>query len=164
MFDDPDDLPPDAPDDYEVGYRKPPMVRRFKNSGNPSGRPTGARGRETIIRQIAEEMLTVTEDDQQTSRSTLELVLIRLRNMALEGKNPAAMAEMIKLIEKHEPRKLHPNAGALVVPATQSPEEYFAEAQRHIALMDKHGVRNPVTAEELERQQRKKEQSKKPVS
>jgi len=37
------------PEDYEVGYRKPPAEFRFKKgvSGNPKGRPPGRRSPET---------------------------------------------------------------------------------------------------------------------
>jgi len=35
--------------DYEIGYRKPPAHTRFKagQSGNPAGRPRGARKQQT---------------------------------------------------------------------------------------------------------------------
>ena len=103
MSRDPDDLPQGGRHDDQVGYGKPPLKRRFKTSGNPSGRPKGAKNRETIVRQVAQEMHTVIENGQRNRRSTLDLVLIRLRNMAMTGEKPQATSEMFRLLEKHEP-------------------------------------------------------------
>ena len=60
-----------------VGYRKPPMRRRFKVSGNRKGRPKGAKNRKTIVQAVADEMHTVIENGKRRKRSTLELVLLR---------------------------------------------------------------------------------------
>ena len=40
--------------DDDVGYGKPPRSRRFKpgQSGNPKGRPKGAKNRDTILREL----------------------------------------------------------------------------------------------------------------
>ena len=40
--------------DYEVGYGRPPKHTRFKKgvSGNPKGRPKGAKGMRTIVREV----------------------------------------------------------------------------------------------------------------
>ena len=157
MTDYPDDHPQRGPFDLQVGYGKPPMVRRFKKSGNPEGRPRGAKNRQTIVRQVARETHTVIEDGRQTRRSTLELVLIRLRNMAIEGKNSRATAELFKLLEKFEPQMLNPDAWVAVTPALMSDEEWIAEAERRNALMQKHGFMNAAAVAEFERQQRKKE-------
>ena len=155
MTDYPDDLPQGAPHDYDVGYGQPPLARRFKESGNPDGRPRGAKNRQTIVRQVARETHTVIEDDRR--RSTLELVLIRLRNMAMEGKNSRATAELFKLLEKYEPQMMNPDAGVAVMPALISTEEWIAEAERRNALMEQYGFGNAAEVAEFERQQRKKE-------
>ena len=82
---DPDE-PERPPAEEEVGYRKPPMRRRFKDSGNPKGRPKGAKNRKTIVRMVANERHIVHEKGKRRRRSMLEFVLLRLRNMALEDK------------------------------------------------------------------------------
>ena len=50
-----------------VGYGNPPLQRRFKKglSDNKKGRPHGSKNRKTIVREIANEMHTVTEDGQR---------------------------------------------------------------------------------------------------
>lgn len=71
MSDDPGDLdnPPQAARyNYDVGYGKPPMVRRFKESGNPDGRPKGAKNRATIVREVALERHTIIEDGKKQPR------------------------------------------------------------------------------------------------
>ena len=117
--------------DYAVGYGKPPMIRRFKSgqSGNRRGRPGGSKNRKTIVREIMNEMHTVTEDGRQRQRSTLELILIALRNRMAEG-NARAFREYKKFLAKYEPQDTHSNRGCLVVPATLTPEEAIAEGEK----------------------------------
>ena len=156
MSDDPDDLPQGPTHDDQVGYGKPPMVRRFKRSGNPKGRPKGAKNRATIVRQVAQERHSVTENGQRTRRSTLDLVLIRLRNMAMTGEKPQATSEMFRWVEKYEPGMVNPKRGVIVAPAPISAEEWIARAKRHNALMEEHGFRNLAQVADFEREQRKK--------
>ena len=155
MTDKPENKPSNASDRNSVGYGRPPRQRRFKGSGNPNGRPNGAKNRETIVRTVANEVHTIIEGGKRARRSTLELVLIRLRNMALEGKNLLAFDELHKLFEMHDPRRVGPEAGYVIVPAPMSVEDWIAQAEHKNALMEKHGVRNLAEAIELERQLRK---------
>lgn len=112
-----------------VGYRNPPTYRRFKESGNSKGRPKGSKNRKTIVREVASEMHTVIENGEQRRRSTLELVLLRLRNMALEAKNMRAFDEMQKLLKAYEIEDPEGRYGYLVVPAPMSAEEWMAEQE-----------------------------------
>src|SRR5260370_31225451 len=60
-------MPPDNQRDYEVGYRKPPGHTRFKKgqSGNPKGRPAGAKNLSTLLSEALNEPVVVTENGGQ---------------------------------------------------------------------------------------------------
>ncbi len=90
--------------DYAVGKGKPPMITRFKSgrSGNPKGRSKGSKSRKAILRAIMNETHTVTEDGRRRRRSTIELMLIALRNLAAEG-NVRAFREYTKFMTRYEP-------------------------------------------------------------
>ena len=111
----------------EVGYGKPPTRRRFKKSGNSKGRPKGAKNRKTIVKAVANEMHTLIEDGKRRRRSTLDLVLLRLRNMALEDKNVRPFEELHRLIKAYQPQETNDRVGYLVVPAEMTREEWVAE-------------------------------------
>ena len=125
---------PQGPTDDSVGYRKPPRQRRFKpgKSGNQRGRPRGSKNRKTIVQEVANEMHTITEDGQQQRRSTLELVLLALRNRAAEGDVPAFRACM-KYLMKFEPQESGSEGGLLVVGAGVSLAEAIPLAEKRNA-------------------------------
>jgi hypothetical protein len=74
-------------DSYEIGYRKPPTRTRFQpgRSGNPRGRPRGAKNLDTILRELAARQITVTEGGKSKRMSLLEALLRRLSGRALQG-------------------------------------------------------------------------------
>ena len=111
----------------EVGYGKPPTRRRFKKSGNLKGRPKGSKNCKTIVKAVANETYTVLENGKRRRRSTLDLVLLRLRNMALEEGNDRAFEELHRLIKAYQPQETNDRAGCLVVPAEMSQEEWVAD-------------------------------------
>lgn len=78
-------LPP-APD-YAVGYRKPPRHRRFKpgQSGNPNGRPKGAKSLNTIARAVFGETVVVRTPAGERRMNAIELGLSKLRELAAKG-------------------------------------------------------------------------------
>ncbi len=130
--------------DSTVGYGKPPMKRRFKSgeSGNRRGRPRGSKNRKTIVREIMNEMHTVTEAGRRRRRSTLELMLLAFRNRAAEG-NVRAFRAFEKLLAKYEPQDTHSNLGVLLVPATLTPEEAIAESEKlNAEARAKHAARS----------------------
>jgi hypothetical protein len=81
------------------------------------------------VKNIMNEMHTVTEDGRRQRRSTLELVLIAFRNRGADG-NPRAFREYRKFLAKYEPQESSSKGGYLVVPARQTEEEALAEAEK----------------------------------
>ncbi len=75
------------------------------------------------------EMHTVTEDGRRRRRSTLELMLLALRNLTAAGHVRAFRASM-KFLAKYEPQDTLSDLGYLVVPPTLTPEEAIAEGEK----------------------------------
>lgn len=73
--------------DYEVGYGKPPKHTQFKSgkSGNPNGRPKGAKNFATELNEVMQEKIMVQENGRRRSISTQRALIKRTRNRALEG-------------------------------------------------------------------------------
>ncbi len=146
--------PEQPPANEQVGYGMPPMRRRFKVSGNPKGRPRGAKNRKTIVKTVANEMHSVTENGKRRRLSTLELVLLRLRNKALEGKSVRALDEYHRLLKVYQPQEARVRGGFLVAPALMETEEWNAEQEKKNVERDaRHAAR---CREKIERQERRK--------
>ena len=118
---------PHGSTDYTVGHGNPPMITRFKSgrSGNPNGRRKGSKNRKTIVREIMNELHTVIENGRRRRRSTIELMLIALRNLAVEG-NVRAFREYTKFLARYEPQESASKVGYLVVPAPITKEDAIA--------------------------------------
>jgi hypothetical protein len=74
-------------DDDEVGYCKPPKRTQFKpgQSGNPKGRPKGAKNFSTKVHEVLSLPVKITQGKRQTSVPTDVAVLMRIREKALNG-------------------------------------------------------------------------------
>jgi hypothetical protein len=72
---------------YEVGYAKPPRAGRFAKgrSGNPKGRPKGARSIETIFAKISRERIRVKTEKGTKLITKLEAAITQLSNKAASG-------------------------------------------------------------------------------
>jgi hypothetical protein len=72
---------------YDVGYAKPPSNTRFTpgQSGNPTGRPRGAKNFGTAIEDELRARVTVTENGRRKRVSKREVIAKRLVNRAAEG-------------------------------------------------------------------------------
>ena len=79
--------------DYEVGYGRPPRAHQFKpgQSGNPKGRPRGAKGEDTIVREVMNRKVPMSVDGKIRKVSAVEAVWTRVMADALKG-NSKAMA------------------------------------------------------------------------
>ena len=147
MNDGDDDIPDSAPNDdgdseppYRVGYGRPPLHRRIKpgERRNPRGRPKGTRNQKTILQEIAYETHTIPEDGKSRRVSTIELVLIAVRNLAI-NRNIRALHLMQDYEQRYQTREIPHNGGYLILPEPLPFEEtmrLIAEHQRKLLEKD----------------------------
>jgi len=78
--------------DYEVGYKRPPKETQFKpgQSGNPNGRPKGARNLKTDLADELQERIVLREGGERRTVSKQRAMLKRLMERALNGDTRAA--------------------------------------------------------------------------
>ena len=132
MIDDKADAAPSgdggAGTEEKVGYGQPPKATRFKpgRSGNPRGRPKGARGHKAIVEEIAHELHQVTEGGTTRWCSTLELILLSLRNRAAAADIKAFKA-YTDLEARFGPPEPKSQGGYIIVPERLTEEEWEAQ-------------------------------------
>jgi hypothetical protein len=82
----------DHDDSYEIGYKKPPAETRFTRgqSGNPKGRPKGAKNLATLLVKVGRERVKVTINGRTRTITKLEAILLQLANKAISGEDRAA--------------------------------------------------------------------------
>ena len=88
---------PDQPD-YAVGFGKPPVRTRFRpgQSGNPRGRPRGAKGLKTLVRETMTKSISVRTAEGNKRMPRIEAVLQRKFELAMKG-NERAQSRLIEL-------------------------------------------------------------------
>lgn len=93
-------------DDYEVGYGKPPAERRFPKgqSGNPKGRPRGAKSFSTLLDGALNEKVNVKEDGRRRRISKREAMVKQLVNKAASGDHRSIQL-LVALLQQLEARR-----------------------------------------------------------
>jgi Family of unknown function (DUF5681) len=99
---------------YEVGYCRPPLATRFRpeQSGNPRGRPKGARNLRTVVAAAAREHVEIKENDRPRRITKLEAAVKQLVNRAAMGEERATRF-FLDLLDAHESRPAPPEAEPL---------------------------------------------------
>jgi len=97
-------MPPDKHRDYEVGYRKPPRHSRFVKgrSGNPRGRPRGAKSFNTLLSDKLNEPVTVAENGGRRKISKREAIVTQLvnRSAAADFRAIKILLDIVRDIER----------------------------------------------------------------
>jgi hypothetical protein len=92
---------------YEVGYGRPPTHTRFRpgQSGNPKGRPKGAKNETTILYEIMNRPIEIREAGKARKISVLAAILLKFAESALKGdpKSAAFLLNRYGLAERKAP-------------------------------------------------------------
>jgi hypothetical protein len=81
-----------------VGYKHPPRTHQFQpgQSGNPSGRPKGARSLKSDLREELDELITFADGKHALELSKQRVLIKKLVAAALDG-DARAMATVLSL-------------------------------------------------------------------
>jgi Family of unknown function (DUF5681) len=90
---------------YEVGYGKPPRHTRFVKgqSGNPKGRPPGAKNVKTLLKEALNETVIITEDGRRRKITKCRAITKQIVNQAAKGdwRGIKILLDFLRDIEGH---------------------------------------------------------------
>jgi len=91
--------------DYEVGYGRPPRRTRFTKgqSGNPRGRPRGAKNLTTLLSDALNERVIVTENGGRRRVTKREAIITQLVNRSATA-DLRAMKILLDILREIESR------------------------------------------------------------
>ena len=108
-------MPRDKDGDYEVGYGKPPRETRFVKgkSGNPRGRPAGAKSFNTLLSDKLNEPVVVAENGGRRKISKREAIVTQLvnRSAAADFRAIKILLDIVRDIER-QTEPVSPEAAA----------------------------------------------------
>ncbi len=113
---------------YEVGYCKPPKHTQFKRgrSGNPKGRPEGARNLKTDLLEELGEQILVCEGSRELRVSKQRAMLKTLTAKALKGDTRAA-ALVLNMVWRVLEKETTPEAATDLAPEDHAILENWLE-------------------------------------
>ena len=97
-----------------VGYGRPPMMTRFRpgQSGNPRGRPKGARNLSTIVAAALSERVAINENGRRRRITKFEATVKQLVNRAASGEARSTQL-LLALVQANEARPAQQDASRL---------------------------------------------------
>src|SRR2546421_104291 len=129
-------MPADNKRDYEVGYGKPPCHTRFTKgqSGNPRGRPPGAKNLKTLLSDALNEFVIVTENGGRRKITKREAIITQLVNRSASADFRALkiLLDMVRDIE----RQTQP-ASAPTSPLIEADEKVIEQLRARFSKAEK---------------------------
>jgi Family of unknown function (DUF5681) len=102
-------MPREKEPDYEVGYGKPPRHTRFTKgqSGNPRGRPPGAKNLRTPLSEALNETVIVTENGGRRKVTKRQAIITQLVNRSATADFRAIkiLLDIVRDIERQTEQK-----------------------------------------------------------
>jgi hypothetical protein len=126
--------------DDEVGRGRPPRHTQFKKgqSGNPKGRPKGARNLRTVLEECLLAPMPMAVNGKQVRMATAEVLVKKLAAETSKGSMPAAriLMELIQYVDARSPAPANDaapeDAGALA----PDEEELINRTLRRLGLRE----------------------------
>ena len=121
---------PSSRNTNDVGYGNPPKKNRFKpgQSGNPKGRPKGAKSAEIILRTILNRKIAIRESGKTRKITVLEAMFLKFAEEGLKG-NPKAAAFLLNRYAMEssgeEPGEIHGDDQEILEAFTRKLEAKF---------------------------------------
>ena len=117
----------------QIGYGRPPEHTRFQpgHSGNPRGRPKGARNLSTIIAATLGERVAINENGKRRRISKMEAVVKQLVNRAASGEARATQL-LLALVQSQEADKRASALSEETVKANEADALVMAELARRL--------------------------------
>jgi hypothetical protein len=93
----------ESDDEDKIGYGKPPKHSQYKpgQSGYPRGRSKGARGFKTLVMKTLKAPVKVTSEGKSRKVTTIEAMLLRLREKGVVGGDHRSLALLLHLAETY---------------------------------------------------------------
>ena len=145
---------PSSVEPYAVGYKHPPKHTQFQKgrSGNPKGRPKGAKSTQTIATELLNKVMEVRINGVTKKQSTREILLQQLLKKALSGDHKASV---LFLSLAKEPEESHGGGGGEAGSVATQSHEFDATDTAVIAhlygeMFKARGLNDQQIAELLE--------------
>ncbi len=92
-----------APGNYDIGRGKPPAHSRWGpgQSGNPGGRKKGQRNYKTMVLEVFEAEIEVTENGRKSKCTVAKALLLTLVQGGLKDRDIRAIARALELYERY---------------------------------------------------------------
>lgn len=141
---------------YDIGYGKPPRHAQFRKgqSGNPKGRPRGAKNSATLLNEALDEAVVVTENGRRKTITKKQAIVKQIVNKAAGGDHRAIqllLVNQIPLIEARLEFSREATAEARLPPAQSAVEKRaraveIAKILKDIGYLDQVLDSTPETA------------------
>ncbi len=127
----------DQPEEYSVGYGKPPRHSQFKKgqSGYPRGRRKGSKNLSTLIPSVLKERVTITEHGKRRTITKLEAMTKQLANKGASG-DPKATQLLLGMLQLFEDRQEAPASTEVTADADRTIMRLFLARMRRMGGTD----------------------------